>query len=211
VARGKLAGDSEEPVVTALPQPSPDQPPVRLLTVAEYAALGEDDQHRWELQEGIILLSPSPKPRHMRVSGRLFMQLEPQVPADLCLIQDIDVDLELVPPDEPGWSRRPDLIVVDRAAIDRVDRDGGLLRASEVRLAVEIVSPGSKRMDTVIKRGEYADAGIPRYWIIDLDPPLSLLDCHLAEGFGYLDGGDVTGTFETTEPFPIRLDLDFLR
>jgi len=27
---------------------------------------------------------------------------------------------------------------------------------------------------------------------------------------GYVDGGAVTGTFTTTEPFPVRLDLDAL-
>lgn len=191
--------------MTALPQR-----PGRLLTVADYAALGEDDQHRWELHKGIMVTEPSPMPRHMRASGCLFLQLEPQVPANLCAVPDIDVDLELVPPDEPGWCRRPDLVIVDQAAMDRVDREGGVLRASEVRLVVEIVSPSSHRVDHVIKRGEYADAGIPYYWIIDLDPPLSLLDCHLAGEFGYQDNGGVTGTFTTTAPFPLRLELDKL-
>jgi len=27
---------------------------------------------------------------------------------------------------------------------------------------------------------------------------------------GYVDGGAVTGIFSTTEPFPVRLDLDAL-
>ena len=191
--------------MTALPQP-----PGRLLTIAEYAELGEDDRYRWELQEGSLVVSPSPTPRHMRVSGRLLLQLEPQLPEALCLIQDVDIDLELSPADQPGWSRRPDLVVVGQAAFDRVDREGGLLRASEVVVVVEIVSPGSRRTDHVIKRGEYADAGIPHYWILDLDPPVSLLDCHLAEEFGYQDGGSVAGVFATTEPFPVRLELDRL-
>jgi Uma2 family endonuclease len=201
---------SEEPVMTSLPQWLAQQPPERLLTIAEYAELPEDDQHRWELQEGIMVVSPSPAPRHMIVMAGLIVQLTGQLPADLQIIPDVDIDLELVPPDEPGSSRRPDLIVVDRTGIDRVDRDGGLIRASEVRLIVEIVSPGSKRKDNVVKRGEYADAGIPHYWIIDTDPPLSLLNCHLAGPFGYQDGGDITGTFVTTTPFPVRIELDRL-
>lgn len=196
--------------MTALAQPFAQQPGERLLTIAEYAALPEDDQHRWELQEGIVVMSPSPAPRHMRASGRLLLQLEPQLPASLYLLHDIDIDLELVPADEPGSSRRPDLVVVDRTAYDRVDRDGGLLRASEVRLAVEIISPGSKRKDTVVKRHEYADAGIPYYWIVDLDPPLSLMECHLAGPFGYQDEGDITGTFATTAPFSVQIELDQL-
>lgn len=197
--------------MTALPQQPYPQPPGRLLTVAEYAKLDEDDQHRWELQEGVMLVSPRPTPRHMTVVYELAKQLEPQLPPDLRLVLDVDIDLQLVPADEPGFSRQPDLIVVNRAEYDRADREGGLIRASELRLVVEVVSPGSKRMDHVIKRGEYADAGIPYYWIIDLDPPLSLLPCHLAEGFGYQDSGDVTGTFETTAPYPIRLKLDRLQ
>jgi hypothetical protein len=62
----------------------------------------------------------------------------------------------------------------------------------------------------VIKRSEYADADIPHYWIIDPDPPLSLLSCHLAGPFGYGDSGEVTGTFVTTAPFPVRIELDRL-
>jgi Uma2 family endonuclease len=197
--------------VTALEQSFAQQPGERLLTVAEYAALPEDDQHRWELQEGIMVMSPSPAPRHMIAGYALARQLEPQLPPDLQMVPEVDIDLELVPPDQPGSSRRPDLVVVDRAAIDRVDREGGLLRASEVRLVVEIVSPGSKRKDTVVKRHEYADAGIPYYWIIDLDPPPSLVACHLAGPFGYRDEGDITGTFATTAPFPVRIELDRLR
>lgn len=158
-----------------------------------------------------MLVSPRTTPRHMTVVYELAKQLEPQLTPDLRLVLDVDIDLQLVPAGEPGFSRQPDLIVVDRAEYDRVDREGGLIRASGLRLVVEVVSPGSKRMDHVIKRGEYADAGIPYYWIIDLDPPLSLLPCHLAEGFGYQDSGDVTGTFETTAPYPIRLELDRLQ
>jgi hypothetical protein len=33
---------------------------------------------------------------------------------------------------------------------------------------------------------------------------------HLAGDFGYQDSGEVTGTFEATDPFPIRVDLDGL-
>lgn len=35
-------------------------------------------------------------------------------------------------------------------------------------VAVEVLSPGSRRRDVLTKRDEYAAAGIPTYWIIDL-------------------------------------------
>ena len=97
-----------------------------------------------------------------------------------------------------------------QAAVERVRRDGGVLRACEVLVVVEIVSPGSQRTDHVIKHGEYADARIPHYWIVDIDPPMTLIDCHLAAEFGYQDPGPVTGRFITTEPFPVSLRLEGL-
>lgn len=191
--------------MTALPQP-----PVHLLTVAEYAELDETESGYTELLEGRLLMSPSPVPDHNVASGELREQLRHHVPEHLEVIQDVDVDLTLVPPDQPGFSRRPDLIIVERTARLRVRAEGGMISSREVLVVVEIVSPGSRRADHVDKRGEYADAGIPHYWIIDLDDPVSMLDCHLAGDLGYQDGGDVTGVFTSTDPFPVRVDLDRL-
>jgi Uma2 family endonuclease len=192
--------------VTAVPQP-----PGHLLTVREYAALGEGEHGRCELVEGNLLMAPSPTPDHMIALGRLYRQLAQQAPDGLEVIPDVDIDLALVPPGEPWFSRRPDLVIVECAAVRRVRAEGGLLRASEALLVVEIVSPGSRRTDNVVKRGEYADAGIPRYWIVDIDNPVSLVACHLAEEFGYVGDGAATGVFATGEPFPVHLDLDGLR
>ncbi len=185
-------------------------PPGRLLTIADYAALGEDDRNRWELQEGNLVMSPSSTPRHMVAAAELYAQLRTQLPGDLRAIPDVDLDVQLAAEGEPGTARRPDLLVVRRSEFDRVDRDGGLLRAASALLVVEVVSPGSRRTDTLVKRGEYADAGIPHYWIIDVDAPVSLVACHLAGEFGYQDAGAVSGVFETEEPFRARVDLDAL-
>jgi Uma2 family endonuclease len=190
--------------MTALPQPG------KLLTIADYAALPEDDQRRWELLEGNLVMSPSPTSRHMVALARLHARIEEQLPPGWRAVPDVDLDLQLAPIDQPGTSRRPDLVVVSEAEFDRVELDGGLLRADATSLIVEIISPGSRRTDTVIKPGEYADAGIEHYWIIDLARPNSLLAAHLAGDFGYQDSCEVTGTFETRRPFPLHVDLDGL-
>jgi Uma2 family endonuclease len=36
-------------------------------------------------------------------------------------------------------------------------------------LAVEVVSPGSARSDRVDKRDYYMKAGVPEYWVVDVD------------------------------------------
>jgi Uma2 family endonuclease len=195
--------------VSAESSTQPFTPP-RLLTVAEYLALGETEQGYDELVEGRVVRSPSPRPQHNRAGYRVARALEAQLPPHLEVLLDLDVDLELAPPDAPGFTRRPDLIVVLRSALERVESEGGVIRASEVLVVAEVVSPGSRRTDNVIKRGEYADAGIPHYWIVDLTEPVTLIACHLAGEFGYADGGEITGVLRTSEPFPIELDLDAL-
>jgi Uma2 family endonuclease len=188
----------------------PVAPQHRLLTVAEYLAIGEVEPGYTELAEGRLLLSPSGVWRHNRAGNKLWRTLEAQLPACLTSTTDIDVDLRLAPADAPGTVRRPDVVVVRQEAVERIEREGGILRASDLVLAVEVLSPGSRRLDRVLKRAEYADAGISHYWIVDLDEPVSLIACHVAGEFGYVDGGAVSGVFRTTEPFPVEVDLDAL-
>ncbi|MGH3687021.1 MAG: Uma2 family endonuclease [Pseudonocardiaceae bacterium] len=155
--------------MTALPQP-----PTHLLTVAEYAQLGETTTGYTELQEGNLIISPSSSPR-----VGCCCRCNPNCLTTSARCRRVDIDLELAFADQAEVVRRPDL-VVDHKALDQVDRDGGLLRASDVLVVVEIVSPGSQRLDHVVKRHEYADARVGHYWIVDLDEPVTLLDCHLA-------------------------------
>lgn len=185
------------------------EPPGRLLTVAEYAELGEDDQARWELQEGNLVMSPSPTPDHMLALSELCGQLKAQLPGGVVVVPDVDIDLQLDRADKPGTSRRPDLVVVERSAMRRVRTEGGLLLAAETLLVVEILSPGSRRTDNVIKRAEYADAGIPHYWIVDLEPAdaVSLRACRRSSEAGYVDDGPVVNTYSTDLPFLLTIDL----
>ena len=170
--------------------------------MAEYAELGETEFGLYRAVGGPPADVAEPGSRHLNFAGlALAMRLGPQLPDHLEVIPDVDVDLALAEPDQPGFSRPPDLVIVQQGARRRVRDEGGLIRAAEVLVVIEIVSPGSRRTDHVAKRSEYADAGIPHYWIVDLDEPVSLLDCHLAEGFGYQDSGSLTGVFTTTEPF----------
>lgn len=191
--------------MTAVPQP-----PEHLLTVAEYSELGETEPGYTELVEGRLQLSPCPAPDHNFASGELFVQLRAQVPEHLEVIQDVDINLELAPAHSPGFSRRPDMVVTRAGARRRVRQAGGLLRASEIVLVIEIVSPSSHRTDYITKRGEYADAGIPHYWIIDIGAPVSMLACHLTGEFGYADSGKHASVFATTDPFDFRLNLETL-
>jgi Uma2 family endonuclease len=174
--------------------------PGHLLTIEEYAALGGTGFT--ELVEGRLVTSPGSGRRHDMAVCLLAARLERQLPRGLAFVVRNDLDLCLAPHGEPGFARRPDLLVLDRAALDRGNR---MLRAPDVVLVAEVVAPGSKRTDYRVKRDEYADAGIPHYWIVDISGPVSLVACD-----GHLDAPAVTGTFTTDVPFPVKLDLTTL-
>jgi Uma2 family endonuclease len=87
-------------------------------------------------------------------------------------------------------------------------REAGVA-TGEVLLAVEIISPGSRKIDTHMKHFEYAEAGIPHYWVVDLDPPAPSITVYGlgAPGDGYMESQTATGELIVQEPFPIRVDI----
>jgi Uma2 family endonuclease len=185
-----------------------------LLTVAEYLEIGEIPSGYSELMEGRVIVVPSPMADHHYADAEARDQIKPQLPAEWEVLLDIDIDIDidlgLAGPHEPGYSRRPDLAIVDRSARQRQRAEGGLIRASEVVVVMEVISPGSRRTDLVVKRAEYADAGIPHYRVLDLADPVSLLALHHAGELGYAVTGEFTGTVTLTEPARLTLDLDVL-
>lgn len=105
--------------------------------------------------------------------------------------------------EHPPTVRVPDVVVT------RVDGPEDRLAASDVLLAVAIISPGSRNVDFHLKPREYAEAGIPHYWIVDLDPPApSITVFHLgAPDLGYVEAPTASGELITTAPFTLSVDI----
>jgi len=75
---------------------------------------------------------------------------------------------------------------------------------------VEIVSPrsGSEQHDRVDKVFEYARAGIPQYWLVDLEPEPRVLVRRLGDDGRYhvIASADRGTPLKTDEPFPFTFD-----
>ncbi|MBX7435246.1 Uma2 family endonuclease [Mycobacterium sp. Y57] len=137
--------------------------PPGLLSLEQWDALVLDPTRRWELSEGTLTMSPRPQLWHQRVSRRLTRLLEDHLPDGLEALPEIEV---ITKASFPPSVRDPDIVVVaDRVFESRPAR----VPASDVVLVVEIVSPGSRGTDHVMKLHEYANAGIEHYWIVDPD------------------------------------------
>lgn len=177
--------------------------PDHLLSLDEWDALPEDNTHRYELAEGVMQVSPRPTSNHQWAQSRLFRQLDAQLPNTLAALPDVEVALL-------GASlasvRVPDLVVVPTLTAQGNPRR---YTSDDVLLAVEIVSPGSRRTDTVTKLSEYADAGIKHYWIVDLDEPASITAYLLVDGDFELVG-EATEKLVLDEPTPVTIDIPSL-
>lgn len=185
-------------------------PPPRPLTVGEYAVLPANVSGYTELVEGRPVLSPSPGVRHDLAIHELFVQLRTQVPEHLEVSRELPVDLRLAAADGPGFVRRPDLMVAGSGSASSARESGRLLHADEVLLAIEITTRESVRTDYVSKRGEYAEADIPYYWLVDIAESVSLLAYETAAGLGYVDAGEYRGEVVTNDPIDVRVRLDEL-
>jgi Uma2 family endonuclease len=173
------------------------------MTLDEWLALPEDNTYWYELQEGALLVSPLSGRRHQLTAYRLARQLDEQLPSGWESLLSVEV---VVRAEHPPIVRVPDVVVT------RVGGPEDRLAASDVLLAVEIISPGSRNVDLHLKPFEYAEAGIPHYWIVDLDPPApSITVCHLSlPDVGYVEAPSATGQLVTIVPFSLRINIPAL-
>lgn len=167
--------------------------PDHLLSLSEWEQLPEDTSHTYELSEGALLVVPRPVFLHQRAMTRLVAALDEQLPERLTAGGDVEVVVE---PGAAATVRVPDVVVVRTEA---AETNPARFAADDVLLAVEIVSPGTGRTDRVTKLHEYALAGIPGYWVIDLDPPTTLLAHVLVDGY-YEITAQGSGTLELRVP-----------
>ncbi|MEU4739635.1 Uma2 family endonuclease [Actinosynnema sp. NPDC023658] len=174
--------------------------PDHLLTLEEWDALPEYESHHVELVDGVLLVAPKPAPKHQVAMANLRSCLKDQLPAGVVAILDVNV---LIDPGPPLTVRAPDLVVV-RA--ERYWEHPKRFNPEDLLLAVEIVSPGTRRTDHMFKPIEYATVGIPHYWLVELDEPITLTAFSLVAG-RYKEIARGTVEVRVPSPFPITVDL----
>jgi Uma2 family endonuclease len=172
----------------------------RLLSLEEWVELELPESVDAELVEGIVIVVPKPAPRHQFAMGRLFTELNRQLPPDLTAVPDVDVVLRA---ERPATVREPDLVVV---ASVLAEADPPRFHAADVVLAVEIVSAGTKRTDRVTKMDEYAEAGIGHYWILEPDAG-PLLTAHVLVDGAYEVQAAGDGDVRVLTPAPLAVTV----
>jgi len=135
-------------------------------TAAKVRAL-PDDNYRYEVIAGELLVTPAPSWSHQRVVGELFRHLANYLqgqswgevlisPADISFHEDMLV--------------QPDIFVVPIRSEGQRPREWADIRA--LLLAVEVLSPSTARADRQVKRRLYQHERVGEYWIVDVDARL---------------------------------------
>jgi Uma2 family endonuclease len=169
-------------------------------TVAELDALGLDEHVRVEIDEGILFVSPSPTSEHQRVASRIEMALLTSLGKRHIINREVDLYIN---------ERRyygPEILVCHQDW--RPPRRGYRIRSADVALVVEVQSPGTATFDRVNKARAYAQAGIPAYWRVRLDPRLTVLEYRLpGEAEEYELVTEHVGVLRTEFPGAVEIDL----
>ncbi|HET7326498.1 MAG TPA: Uma2 family endonuclease [Nocardioidaceae bacterium] len=165
----------------------------RALTRRDLEAM-PDDGHRYELIDGTLIVTPAPSPRHQMVVAELLYLLMTSCPRHF---QVLTAPLDVAISDDTVL--QPDILVARRA--DFTERD---LPVAPV-LAVEVLSPSTRRVDLTLKRARYEAAGCPSYWVVDPGgPALTVWQLRASQ---YLEVGSVAGEqeYHATAPFGVTV------
>jgi Uma2 family endonuclease len=145
----------------------------------EYLSLSSN--LRVELADGLVEVLGAATTSHQTMVLYLYRGLRAFVAArglGLTLTGPLPVRLR------PGTFREPDVVFMLAEHADRI----GEAFWDRADLVMEVVSDDDRRRDLETKRREYAEAGIPEYWIVD--PQLGRITVLRLEGNQYAVHGE---------------------
>jgi Uma2 family endonuclease len=171
-------------------------PDDRPLTVDDLD-LTPDDGSKYELDDGVLVVSPPPTLGHQLVVSRLATLLDTASSPEFVVIFGVGVSMSV------NQYRIPDVVVLKYEDFD-------IAAKSVTRppvLAIEVASPSTALYDRNRKKDVYARFGIPMYWIVtpNLDKP-SLTVYEPRDG-GHVEQAQVTGdeVYRAERPFAVEV------
>ncbi|MCH8806984.1 MAG: Uma2 family endonuclease [Planctomycetes bacterium] len=123
-----------------------------------------DDGYNYELIDGVVAMSPSPSPIHQAVTTEIVVQIGSYLRDHPLGRVFTELDAHVGQgPTGGDLVYKPELLFVraERLPEMREKIIGG------PDLVVEVVSRGSRRMDSETKKNDYERFGVREYWLLD--------------------------------------------
>lgn len=151
-----------------------------------------DDRLFYELVDGVVIASPSPTPVHQAVAGEFFHQLSSFLDRHPIGWAFYETDVHLgIAPHGADVIYRPEIAFFSRKKMAHIpDRLRGV-----PDLVVEVVSPGSERMDRQTKLRDYERFGVREYPLID--PQRGLIVLYRLRNRRYVESRSIGASFSS--------------
>ncbi len=165
-----------------------------------------DDGCFYELIDGVIVMSPSPTPKHQSAMVEIARQIANfLVDTPLgSVFAEVDVHLG-EGPTGGDLVYRPEVIFVRKDRLRQMEDK--IFGAPD--LVVEVISKGSRRFDTETKKCDYERFGVKEYWLID--PARSAMTFYRIQEGRFVEA-PVSGDFFASQAVPgFQLDLKRVR
>ncbi len=147
--------------------------------VEQYLRLTDQTSRLIEFTDGRIEVLPMPTENHQAMLECLFLALRAFIEQTSGKVRFAPLRLLV----REGKFREPDILLL-RDARDPRRQNRYWLGAD---LVVEVVSEDDPERDITVKRTDYADAGIPEYWIVNpMNETITLLEL---QGNTYVEHG----------------------
>ncbi len=197
-----LAEVTADPSAAVTPSwvPDPDRQKLGTFTIEDVLG-APDDAPRMELRDGVMITVPTPTAGHQQIMGWLWQALRSAAPPGYTVLMAVGLMID------GSNTFEPDVLVLNGP----VEPSLHFFPATQCVLAVEIVSPSTKRRDRIEKPAQYAAARVPHYWRVEQNPTTiyttELFDDHYEL---ILQAAAPDDVLRLNEPFPLRIDLDSL-
>lgn len=134
-------------------------PPQGHWTEEEYLVLTDHRNRLVEFTDGFLELLPMPTDRHQAILGFLYVAFRNYFEAQGGKVRFAPLRMRV----RAGKYREPDLLLLQSAQDSR--RQNRFWIGAD--LALEVVSEDKPQRDLLDKRGDYAEAEVPEYWVVN--------------------------------------------
>ena len=154
-----------------------------------------DDEFRYELDDGMLIVSPAPSRLHQLAVTRLAVTLSAACPAGLVVLAGVGVNISRF------QHRVPDVAVVRAGSFET------FFEETPPELVVEVASPRTRLYDRNRKKDVYQGFGIPAYWIVEPDRDRPELTVFELRSGTYEQAAHATGDeeYHAVVPFPVTI------
>lgn len=145
------------------------------LTFEDFERLPEREGIVYELDEGELLMEPSPTFLHNRIRDRIARQLAKFVADNRLGEITVEMDFRL----GPETVRNPDVAFVTNQHLKTIDVNRSPVDGAP-ELAIEVISPNNLAQDTLKRVSQFLGPGAKAVWVVY--PALRLIEVHKVGG-----------------------------